>query len=152
MPAPPAIAENRAVTRRIRFVKAAIGGAQTYTFTPANIAAQDAADYGLSTSTRFGQLRASRIEAWYAPVALATLTSPDVSLVVTDQISGAYFRDGVNAGVDYAHVALRASLHTRMFWRPAANTDVLFTVSVEGLGSVTTATGTLYVDITFDAT
>lgn len=147
---PPSVPANLSINRRIRANFPVDVSSTTFNITPNLIALQDATDYGTGTNLRFEALRVSRVEAWFT---LGTITgySNPVELHMGDQGSGAFFRDAVNPGVDYAHVALRLSLARRMDWLQATDTsDHIVVIEITGLGS-SSGVGTLYVDFTVDA-
>lgn len=147
---PPDVPTNLTINRRIRVNFPVGASSSTFNITPNLIALQDATDYATGTNLRFEAMRVSRVEAWFT---LGTITgySNPVELQLGDQGSGAFFKDAVNPGVDYAHVAVRLSLARRMNWFQATDTsDHIVVIEVTGLGS-TTGSGTLYVDFTVDA-
>lgn len=140
---------NTVVTRRTRLVYTLTAASNSYNITTNLVSLSDSSDYATGSNLRFTNLRPVRVEAWASLGTLTGYTIPPV-LHVSD-VSGQFFHDAVNPGVDYAHVAIRPSLQSRMTWRAANDTStVLFQIQLEGL-SGTTGNGSLYVDVTFEA-
>jgi len=141
---------NTVVERRTRLSFPVTPAGSVYTITPNLVSLQDATDYGTGANLRFSNIRISRIEAWFTLGTLTGYTGEPI-LELSDSASGAFFRDAVASGVDYAHVAIRPSLHTRSTWYTSSVlTPNLTTVQVSGI-TASTGQGSLFVDITFEA-
>lgn len=140
VPAPPQNVFNPPITKRVRFVQPYAGTAYTLEITPLALGLQDAGDYFISVA-RYLTVRLDRVEAWFGSD--SPLSS--VPLVLEDMISQVSYQDSLSVGVDWAHVAMRPCLQSRMTLSPITATTQLAAITIPVL---TGATGTVIVDCT----
>jgi hypothetical protein len=143
---PPQHVGNPPTSRKTRFSVGYAGTAIVNTITAAAILANDVSEYlGVSTPVRYNALHVGKIEAW-----LGLDTSPTnlLALSVIDSVSNTEFTDSLTTGVDWAHIAMRPCLYSRMTQRPAIDTTSLFVISVPAAEGVA---GQLIIDVSFTA-
>lgn len=133
--------------RRTRFLQAVPAAGLTLLITPAGVLDSDAKEYG-NIVHRYKHVRLLAVEAWLSPVNDASTGAP-IKLAVGDALSGVFFVDLYNSGVDYAHCAIRACLSNRVDMR--MGTDSATTLASVTVDPATGFEGTLIVDLTFEA-
>ena len=123
---PPDFVSNPIVTRRVRFTGLASAGGLSLVLTPASLAAQDQALYGVS-ALRYSSVRLTNVEAWLAQDTAGTSAAPTIQ--VGDASSSTTFNDTLNPGVDWAHIAMRRTLAGRSSWSAVSSSGTLASVA-----------------------
>lgn len=145
---PPQLYSNLPITRKTRFQIAYSGAAVAFAISATQISQNDANDYfGASTPIRFNSLHLVKAEAWFGTINDPTSGAYPI-LELFDSVSNTSFTDTPNGGVDWAHVAIRPCLYSRMTERPASDTAGLISVIVAAAEG---CTGNIVVDVTFTA-
>lgn len=158
-PNPPTKATDPAVVRKIRLK---FGWACSFAapissnnFTYAQIAAQDALDYG-TAGIRYQYMRIEKVEAW-ACVSSRTIASPLANggpsrVVITDTASAIQqqYEDTPAPGVDWAVVGFKPDLQQRQSWVGTGSVTNVANLSLEssGLAAGDSFGGMLVVDFT----
>jgi hypothetical protein len=143
---PPQKSFNTPITRKTRFNIAYAGTNVSFIISPAQIAANDAAEYfNSSTPLRFSTIQTTKCEAWFGTINDPT-TAPYPNLDVTDSFSGVTFSDTPNGGVDWAHVAIRPCLSLRQDQLAVTSSQSLFVIGVPAAAG---CSGNIVVDVTF---
>lgn len=143
LPAPPPNVFNPPVTRKVRMEFPYVGTAFSQAINAAVLATQDTTDYSAG-GVRFTTLRITKCEAW-----LGTNSDPTTGswphMTLEDVDTQVYFQDTPNGGVDWAHIAMRPCLASRIRIRPITDTVSALRLAVPAAAG---ATGTVVVDTT----